>query len=289
MADGLPESRAGSGNSPTTASKSQTHNSTQTRKYDHYIMWPLIAAWRLLILIRDFLDKHSAIINALATVAIVALTFVYVKYSKKQWETMKESNGITRDAMVAAQRPWLKIKHRIIKPLTFDVGGKVAGPIASMVLEDTIENVGQSVAVNVLSWEDIIPLDPDSSARTASARQKEWCNANRHPNPNGVTGYGLFPHDPAIGQSFIGPTMDKVMEAVSHNPDYLRGKVGFALVGCVCYRASFEPKSSPTHQTRFLYYLGEPNEGGVIQPYILPQGIASKLRLIMMPDGFTAD
>jgi len=39
-----------------------------------------------------FLDNHSGSITAIATVAIVVLTFFYVSYSKRQWEAMLDSN-----------------------------------------------------------------------------------------------------------------------------------------------------------------------------------------------------
>jgi hypothetical protein len=48
----------------------------------------LIVAWRWLRGLPSLLDRHNGSITSLATVAIVCLTFVYVLYSKKQWETM---------------------------------------------------------------------------------------------------------------------------------------------------------------------------------------------------------
>jgi len=46
--------------------------------------------------------------------------------------------------------------------------------------------------------------------------------------------------------------MKDIEEAAKRNAKGLEGKVGFVLVGCVCYRSSFEPESNPTHQTRFI-------------------------------------
>jgi hypothetical protein len=156
-------------------------------------------------------------------------------------------------------------------------------------IEDTIENVGQSVAVGVLYWEDVIPVGPDHSLRTARARQKQWCDANRHPDPRGLSGYNLFPHDPIVQKSTVGPQMPKVVEAEIRGEPGLNGEVAFVLVGCVCYRSSFDSKSAPTHQARFIYWLGVPESSGGFQPYVAPQGIANELRLIAMPDGLTAD
>ncbi len=193
------------------------------------------------------------------------------------------------DQLVLAERPWVKIKHRIVSPLTFNVM-RNAGPVAIMSLEDTIENVGQTVALNLLSWEDVIPVDLDNSTRTARRRQAEYCDANRHPDPRGLTGYTLFPHDPLVQDSVVGPTMATVEQFTIHTNDQSRidGTVAFVLVGCVFYRSSFEPTSNPTHQTRFMYYLGTPEDVGFL-PNVLPRGIANTLRLIMLPEGLTAD
>ncbi len=216
--------------------------------------------------------------------------------AKQQAKAAQDSVGaISGQARIAEQqlelseRPWIKVKNSIVSPLTFDVGGRAGGvPVATMTIDDTMENVGQTVAVDVLSWEDVIPVDTDHSTRTARARQKQWCDANRHPNPKGLSGYTLFPHAPSIQQSTVGPPMTKVAEATIRSETGLNGKVAFVLVGCVCYRWSFEPKSRPTHQTRFIYWLGVPQTAG-FQPYVVPQGTATELRLIAAPDGFTAD
>jgi hypothetical protein len=206
---------------------------------------------------------------------------------QKSASSAKSAADTARDTLVLAQRPWIKIKHRIIQPLTFNVSGN-GGLIDSMTVEDTLENVGTSVALNVLSWEDVIPIDPDHSLRTARNRQRQWCDANRHPSEQGLSGYMLFPKEPFVQPMHVGGYMKDVM-AVARANKLLPGKVGFVLVGCVCYRSSFEPQSDPTHQTRFIYYLGEVQKWGGFLPDVLPLGTAANLRLIEMPDGFSAD
>lgn len=60
-----------------------------------------------------FLQKYDGAITALATVAIVILTMVYVLYSKKQWETMsrqldemQKSDGLQKQvAKIAVRLP----------------------------------------------------------------------------------------------------------------------------------------------------------------------------------------
>src|SRR5258708_4553701 len=65
------------------------------------------------------------------------------------------------------QRPWLKVNHRIVTPLTFGVDGN-GGKIAKMVLEDTFENVGQGVALDVFSREDVVPIEMRSPGQGPS-------------------------------------------------------------------------------------------------------------------------
>jgi hypothetical protein len=243
----------------------------------------------------------------LATVIVTTLAFiaaaVYAGIAAYQLREMKKATLATQksadaataaaktasDNLILAQRPWIKVKHRIVQPLTFNVQ-RWKGPIASMVVEDTLENVGQSVAMNVLLWEDVIPMDPQLLlTKTARARQSEWCEANRHPQGGFITGNMLFPKDSMVQQSSIGPYMEVVNKAAFANTGGLQGKVGFVLTGCVVYRSSFQSPESPSYQTKFLYLLGEPMPSGGIQPYVRPIGVANKLRLAEFPIGFSAD
>lgn len=220
------------------------------------------------------------------------LTFVtvagYAWINWNMWNEMKEQTSVQREVYVTSQRPRVKITHRIVKPLTFDTPA-FRGPIASITIEDTLENVGPNVAVDVSAWEDVIPLDTPVGYSTALKRRSEWCDANRHPDPHSLSGSLLFPKDPLHQQSIVGPPMETVMKAEKANSE-LPGKVGFVLVGCVVYRSSFEPKTAPTHQTRFIYFLAYPvADAGAVVPFIVPQGAASDLKLVAIPDGFSAD
>lgn len=82
------------------------------------IVWPFIAARRLFGWLLRFLDEHDGSITALATVAIVVLTFVYVKYSKRQWQAMngqlEEMRKSTKAAQDAAEtaKDTLKLTYR---------------------------------------------------------------------------------------------------------------------------------------------------------------------------------
>lgn len=207
------------------------------------------------------------------------------------------------DSLVLNNRPWIKIKHRITSPLNFEFHG-AAGAAAVMTVEDTLENVGNSVALDVVSWEDVIPVDPDLSSTSARKRREEWCSANKHFDPTNrmvLNGTIMFPHEPVVQASGMGPLMSTVNKAVKANmpflkrffggpgPNTLLGKVQFVMVGCVAYRSSFEPIGTRPHTTQFLYHLAEPLPNGAVQGFIDPHGTADKLQLITFPDGFVAD
>jgi hypothetical protein len=100
---GTSDSGTVAGTAPAPASQSERREPTKERKYRKYVMWPvvaIIALWACIRWILKFFDSHSASFSALATVAIVALTYVYVEYSKKQWEIAKNTLQLSQRAYV---------------------------------------------------------------------------------------------------------------------------------------------------------------------------------------------
>jgi hypothetical protein len=81
--------------------------------------------------------------------------------------------------------------------------------------------------------------------------------------------------------------MEVVTKAAQQNK-LLPGKVGFVLVGCVVYKAPFEPLSTPRHETRFIYYLAAILPQGGFLSDVQPFGVANTLRLVG-PVDITAD
>ncbi len=126
--------------------ENQTGKSDKSRDYSQYVMrsfqamrfaWRYVCAFFKWQYVRDFLkllDRHNGAINALATVAIVVLTWFYVRYSKAQWETMNRQ-------LELAERPWMSADVSIISPLEFDENG------ANITLRFQFKNGGHSPAV----------------------------------------------------------------------------------------------------------------------------------------------
>lgn len=80
--------------------------------------------------------------------------------------------------------------HEIDKPLTFLPNGSVV-----LVLKETFQNSGQSAAVNVGSFADLVPLGPPEEWTTALNRQTQYCDKHRlwKGEANGLPGFTLFP------------------------------------------------------------------------------------------------
>src|SRR5437879_5870544 len=118
--------------------------------------------------IKPFIECVGIVLLAVYTGFTIAMYFA----NNKAANAARDSANTARDYLVVSERPWVKIKHRIVKPLTFDTPAQ-NGPVANMIVEDTLENVGPTVAFNVTSWEDILPVDADLSLHTARARQDQ--------------------------------------------------------------------------------------------------------------------
>lgn len=158
-------------------------------------------------------------------------------------------------------------------------------------LGEVLENIGQSVAVEVVSWTDIIPEDPRWGFQEALARRDQHCDAFRHPKPRLLSGSSvLFPKQeyPPAGKLLVIQA-ETVKKAVSLAPPKTRGRVGILVIGCISYRASFEAPDTRRHQTQFMYALGRSDRGRGMPMLIEPSGTMSDLGLILIPEASSAD
>jgi hypothetical protein len=230
---------------------------------------------------KHWIDYATVILEIVGLVVLCVYAGYTIKIycaNKKAADAAKSAADTARQALEVSNRPWVKIDHRIIQPLTFNVTGIGASPTATIAFEETLENVGPSVALNVLKWEQIVPLDADGGVKSAETIQKERCDSNRHPQSR-LVDFTLFPRDPKVEQDAVGLVMSKVNDASAHS--MLKGKVAFVLVGCVYYRTPLESLDSPRHETTFFYWLESPMGNGLEMPYVSPSGVASRLRLQM--------
>lgn len=108
-------------NPPTSASENQTNESSKSAKYRQYVVRSVVAIWRTIKFLLRFADEHDGAITALATIAIVILTFFYVRYSRYQWRTMRDQVG----QMQSQERPWVSVSkdgfHELVPSDVYDV------------------------------------------------------------------------------------------------------------------------------------------------------------------------
>jgi hypothetical protein len=139
-------------------------------------MWRGIA-W-VFISVVSFLDKYNGAVTAVATIVIGILTYEYVTYSKRQWETMTQQLG----QMQVEQRPWLIIKRG---GFDFHVGQPFCVPI-------TLVNSGKNPATHITGYVSLRAMPFTSPI--------DFTPFNQKPRPGSVvikfyTGV-LFPGDP---------------------------------------------------------------------------------------------
>jgi hypothetical protein len=236
-------------------------------------------------------EKREQLRTAVQVIGLVVLV-VYTIFTGLMWganqtaaDAAKNAAQTAKDALVIGNRPWIKITPGIIKPLTFNEL-KQHGPMAMMTIQNRVENVGNSVALNVLVYEELIPVGFD--IRAALDRRKERCELYRKTQQPDA-GTVIFAKDTSTGGQGVGPSMADIQKVMDSTPQ-LKGKIGFVLVGCASYRSSFEPESTPRHETFFFYWLGVLGpSGNGMNPWVDPTGTASQLTLIGTPLYFSAD
>jgi hypothetical protein len=140
----------------------QTDNSGKTRKYTRYIVWPIVALWRLVRWLFVLADGHDGVITALATIAIVVLTYFYVSYSKDQWTTMNQQLDLARrEARLTHCCPYLDRR---------DIGAKYDDKTKEMWGTFTAINIGEQDAENI---EVALRIDVLASPPTPERRKFE--------------------------------------------------------------------------------------------------------------------
>jgi hypothetical protein len=140
------------GDLPASTGQSQAQNSGDERKYAQYVVWPFVAIWKYLIRpVGQFLEGHHASVTSVATVAIVALTFAYVHYSKNQWTVMKGQ----LEEQESTSRPYVYVIAIMGHPMTAD--------FTDVPVTIGAGNFGNSPAIDAVLSEPVIGLNTDSN------------------------------------------------------------------------------------------------------------------------------
>jgi hypothetical protein len=89
-------------------------------------------------------------------VRYVHWTKIQARANEQAARAAKTASDTAQRQLELSERPWILASHEIEKPLTFFENGS-----AVLVLKEKLQNSGQSAAVSLASWADIIPLDSD--------------------------------------------------------------------------------------------------------------------------------
>jgi hypothetical protein len=219
------------------------------------------------------MDAHLGVITFFTTLVLGGVTAFYATYSKQQWTTMNRQLEISQSQFDLAQRPWIEPKHQGIGPLVFDTKRGWTAEVNGI-----FENTGASIALNLLSWEDMLPFNGNTQFGPAKRRQEEWCDANRHPKPTFVTGEILFPKGITQFRTTVA-IAEKGITADTH---------GLVIVGCVVYRASYDAPDRPTRQTRYAYILSVSDQD-VIMGVPKSKDVPKNVFLVKLPALWSAD
>jgi hypothetical protein len=208
-------------------------------------------------------------------------------------EATKSAAATADQTLLLAHRPWVMVTHQMVElpdpfePLDFTESD--TGDVqARLLLDEILENIGRSVAVDVVSWSEVIPGDP-FGFQSALARRKRQCDELRRPDAQASPGSVLFPQRQYSPVGKLLVTKDGALRrAVSLDHPAFDGAVNLVVVGCISYRAPFEAPHVPRHQTRFMYVLGHPEKGRVFTP-LKPFGPVTGLGLVPIPEETTVD
>jgi len=218
-------------------------------------------------------DAHDGAITALATVAIVGLTYFYVTYSKEQWKEMQ-----------SARRPWLGMSERLtIKgppslaftemPSMFSGGQSTRAISVAFDVSGTLKNFGISPARREYDTFELIYLGSILNIfREEDCVRAENVSRGKSSGDAVVQGTSIGSPARAIFPSVELPVEKKLTTPIAMNPDFLRPipdnplLVGPSenqaqtkwtdriptkiwIVGCIAYQDTF----GEMHHTKVLY------------------------------------
>jgi hypothetical protein len=248
---------------------------------------------------KDPYERWRTVVSALALVVsglALAVSCFSVYLSKRSATAAEQSAAAAQRNAATAEgafrltqqnaRPWVSVEPSLTQPVTFDEKGNLP-----LEIDLGVKNVGNAVALDTRTWADMFILDPDGQDTIARQKQGEQCEIYRFPtySAQDSPGITLYPGLETVHLSInVGKWAKEIRRELARALPSHKGKVGFAIAGCVSYRAAFEDHQTSRHQTRFLYYLGR-RENGESDYFMKPQGSPEDIVLLPMTYGNSAD
>jgi hypothetical protein len=195
----------------------------------------------------DKLNSYGVLITAIATAFIAWFTWTLRQSTEKLFVTGERTAEIAEKALVAANRPWVKVDIQVGGPIFYNENG------ANFTLRFVMKNIGHSPATNVWpSSRVIFPVISETTPRNFDPRgemQKDIAHLKtRPPSP---FGFALFPDDIIIQDITMTMSRDDIKRATE-----LIEAIYPTVIGAVDYRMGFDEKS---HQTGFIVQIKRNN------------------------------
>jgi hypothetical protein len=196
-----------------------------------------------------------------------------VKEARRASRAAIASNTLSREALIADQRPWISLAFNLSTPITWE------NDSCNFYFEVVIKNVGKTPALNAL----ISYVGYHMAMTDVLDRQFAFSDQVRqHPTNLGTT---IFPGDDVRQSWNVSIPVEEARAGWRASEYQNLERVFPCIYGCVQYRSTFhqEPR-----QTGFIYIVRRPE--GVLLPIEPNQGSIPREDLIMqrwLQDGRT--
>lgn len=169
------------------------------------------------------------------------------RHSLKAITLARRSADVAEKALIAANRPWIKVDIQVGGPIFYNVNG------VNFTLKYILQNIGHSPATNVwVSPRAVYPILSEIEPRHLSPRDEmQKVISHLKTRPPSPLGFALFPNDIIIQDITVSISQDEIKRTTQ-----LIEAIYPVIVGAVDYRIDFDEKS---HQTGFTVEIRRSN------------------------------
>lgn len=206
---------------------------------------------------KNIWEKTSTVTNVLLAIIAVVQIFLVLNANEsarisanaavRAADTSTQANNLSRQSLIADQRPWIAVSFEPAGPITWSAGG------LQVSYKVTLKNIGKSPALNLKHIQGVtLPFDADLLAEQATLRRLIAAN-----NTGAIN---LMPGEEIQLIGHIQKTRDEVTRSAAawggDGPKLIQP----VLVGAADYKTSFD---DDIRTTGFIYEVGfwDPTKG----------------------------
>jgi hypothetical protein len=182
----------------------------------------------------------------IATIVLGIIAYVQIDFlrraediSTQTAKAAKDSADIAKDALVAANRPWIQVQAQVGGPIFYNVNG------VNITINYHLKNIGHSPATNVFVDAHIFAPAIGVDGGSFNARDElDRIIAATNARPQMPLGFPLFPDEFAIQAVTVSINADE-LKRITQKVEFILPSV----IGAVTYRMGFDNK---VHHTGFI-------------------------------------